>query len=58
MITANTFYATAGAIACGAKPLLVDVNDNYQIDETLIEKELQKNKSYNSCLLGWWYSQY
>ena len=40
---ANTFYATAGAIvACGAKPLLVDVNDNYQIDETLIEKRITK----------------
>ncbi len=40
---ANTFYATAGAIvACGAKPVLVDVNDNYQINETLIEKRITK----------------
>jgi len=35
---ANTFYATAGAIvACNAKPVFVDCNQNYQIDETKIE---------------------
>jgi len=40
---ANTFYATAGAIvACGAKPVLVDVNENYQINENLIEKRISK----------------
>tara|TARA_Y100000992_G_C21242603_1_gene481534 strand:- start:59 stop:1171 length:1113 start_codon:yes stop_codon:yes gene_type:complete len=40
---ANTFYATAGAIvACGAKPILIDVNDNYQINEKLIEKSITK----------------
>lgn len=40
---ANTFYATAGAIvACGAKPILVDVNDNYQLDDKLIIKKISK----------------
>lgn len=40
---ANTFYATAGAIvAVGAKPILVDVNENYQIDENSIEKKITK----------------
>ena len=35
---ANTFYATVGAIvACNAKPVFVDCNQNYQIDETKIE---------------------
>ena len=34
----NSFYATVGAIvAVGAKPVFVDVNDEYQIDENLIE---------------------
>ena len=29
----NTFYATVGAIvACGAKPILVDCDDRYQIN--------------------------
>ena len=38
---ANTFYATVGAIvACGAKPVLVDCNDKYQIDETKIQKAI------------------
>jgi len=36
----NTFYASVGAIvACGAKPILVDCDDRYQIDI----KELKKN---------------
>ena len=40
---ANTFYATAGAIvSCGAKPVLVDANDNYQIDEKLIQRHITK----------------
>lgn len=40
---ANTFYATAGAIvAVGAKPILVDVNQNYQIDENKIEEKITK----------------
>ena len=40
---ANTFYATAGAIvACNAKPILVDINENYQINEKLIEKNITK----------------
>ena len=34
---ANTFYATAGAVvACGAKPILIDVKNNYQINEVTI----------------------
>ncbi len=38
---ANTFYATAGAIvACGAKPILVDVDNSYQIDYKKIEKRI------------------
>ena len=36
----NTFYASVGAIvACGARPVLVDCDDRYQIDI----KELKKN---------------
>ena len=33
----NTFYATVGAIvACGAKPVLVDCDDRFQIDHNKI----------------------
>ena len=36
----NTFYASAGAIvACGAKPVLVDCDDRYQIDIEEIKKK-------------------
>jgi|TARA_B110001452_G_scaffold255998_1_gene248944 dTDP-3-amino-2,3,6-trideoxy-4-keto-D-glucose/dTDP-3-amino-3,4,6-trideoxy-alpha-D-glucose/dTDP-2,6-dideoxy-D-kanosamine transaminase len=39
----NTFYATAGAIvACGAKPILVDCDERYQIDINQIEKKISK----------------
>ena len=39
----NTFYASAGAIvACGAKPILVDCDDRYQIDIKAIEKKINK----------------
>ncbi len=39
----NTFYATAGAIvACGAKPILVDCDDRYQINLNEIEKKINK----------------
>ena len=38
---ANTFYATAGAIvACGAKPVLIDVDDNFQLDPVLLAKRI------------------
>ena len=38
---ANTFYATVGAIvACNARPVFVDCNNNYQIDETKIEASI------------------
>ena len=41
----NTFYATAGAIvACGAKPVLVDCDDRYQINLKQIEKKITKTK--------------
>ena len=41
--SANTFYATAGAIvACGAKPILVDVDSRYQINVNEIEKKINK----------------
>tara|TARA_Y100000590_G_scaffold397505_1_gene479116 strand:- start:1843 stop:2946 length:1104 start_codon:yes stop_codon:yes gene_type:complete len=40
----NTFYATVGAIvACGAKPILVDCDDRYQINIKEIEKKITKN---------------
>jgi len=39
----NTFYATVGAIvACGAKPVLVDCDDRYQININEIEKKINK----------------
>lgn len=41
---AETFIATAGAIAgTGATPVFVDVNDEFTIDETLIEEAITKN---------------
>ncbi len=39
----NTFYATVGAIvACGAKPILVDCDDRYQINVDEIKKKINK----------------
>mgnify|MGYP001218352028 FL=1 len=39
----NTFYATVGAIvACGAKPILVDCDDRYQINISEIKKKITK----------------
>ena len=39
----NTFYATVGAIvACGAKPILVDCDERYQINYNEIEKKITK----------------
>ena len=39
----NTFYATVGAIvACGAKPILVDCDQRYQINFENIEKKITK----------------
>ena len=41
--TPYTFYATIGAIVtAGAKPVFVDVKDDYNIDENLIEKKNYK----------------
>lgn len=40
---AETFIATAGAIAAtGARPVFVDVNDEFTIDETLIPSAISK----------------
>lgn len=40
---ANTFYATVGAIvACGAKPVLVDCDERFQIDIAKIEEKISK----------------
>ena len=45
VITApNSFIATAGAIAnAGARPVFVDVNDEYNMDVNLIEKAITPN---------------
>ena len=41
--TPYTFYATIGAIVtAGAKPVFVDVKEDYNIDENLIEKKITK----------------
>ena len=41
----NTFYATVGAIvACGAKPILIDCDERYQIDIKQIEKKIPKKQ--------------
>jgi dTDP-4-amino-4,6-dideoxygalactose transaminase len=40
----NTFYATVGAIvACGAKPVLIDCDERYQIDCKKILHKINKN---------------
>ena len=43
----NTFYATVGAIvACGAKPILIDCDDRYQINiDKIAEKINRKTKA-------------
>ena len=52
--TPYTFYATIGAIVtAGAKPVFVDVNDDYNINPKLIEKNNKKNQSYYACSLEW-----
>ena len=39
----NTFYATVGAIvACGAKPILIDCDDRYQINIDKIEEKINR----------------
>ena len=41
--TPYTFYATIGAIVtAGAKPIFVDINDDYNINSKLIEKAITK----------------
>tara|TARA_B100000989_G_C19516654_1_gene462014 strand:- start:386 stop:1537 length:1152 start_codon:yes stop_codon:yes gene_type:complete len=41
--TPYTFYATIGAIVtCGAKPVFVDVDEDYNINPNLIEKAITK----------------
>ena len=46
--TSFTFYATIGAIVTlGAKPIYVDIRDDFNIDPTKIEKKNnKKNQSY------------
>ena len=42
----NSYLATASSIAlCGAVPVFVDVNDDLNIDYSLIEKAITKNKA-------------
>jgi len=51
---ANTFYASAGAIvAIGARPIFVDVDDQYAIDHRLIEAAITP---YTKALLPVWYT--
>jgi dTDP-3-amino-2,3,6-trideoxy-4-keto-D-glucose/dTDP-3-amino-3,4,6-trideoxy-alpha-D-glucose/dTDP-2,6-dideoxy-D-kanosamine transaminase len=53
IIQANTFYATAGAIvATGARPVFVDVDRNYAIDETLIAGAVTPRTK--AILPVWW----
>ena len=41
--TPYTFFGTIGAIiTAGAKPVFVDIKDDYNIDESLIEKSITK----------------
>jgi aminotransferase EvaB len=52
--SAETFIATAGAIAAvGAKPVFVDVKDDYIIDETKIEKNIT---SKTKALMPVWFT--
>lgn len=51
--TPYTFYATIGAIATlGAKPVFVDVKDDYNLDPQKIEKKLQKKLKQFSQFTG------
>jgi UDP-2-acetamido-2-deoxy-ribo-hexuluronate aminotransferase len=53
--TPHTWIITVNAIAeCGAKPVFVDVGDDYNINPLLIEKKnFQKNQSNSPHALGW-----
>ncbi len=50
-----TFISTVGSIVtAGAKPVFVDIKNDYNINETLIRSAItKKNKSYYACSLGW-----
>ena len=50
-----TFISTVGAIViAGAKPVFVDIKEDYNIDEKKIKScNYKKNKGYNACSLGW-----
>ena len=51
--TPYTFYATVGAIVtAGARPIFVDVKDDYNIDENLIEKKIT-NKTVAILPVHW-----
>ena len=49
-----TFYGTVGAIVMtGATPVFVDIGQDLNINISLIEKSITKNKSYCACSLVW-----
>ena len=54
----NTFTQLLGYSSLGAKPILIDCDERYQIDIKQIEKKLLKNKSNFTSSLGRSLSRY